>query len=76
MDDSRKFFHYHSRWTPDRKIQVYPGSGWSFNDHLFILCGTTNADTQKSHYKDTKSTKKTITLFPFVFFVPLWWTTC
>jgi hypothetical protein len=40
MDDSRKFFHYHWRWTPDRKIQIYQGSGWSFNDHLFILCGT------------------------------------
>jgi hypothetical protein len=38
MDDSRKFFHYHLKWTPERKIQVCKGSGWF--DRLFILCGT------------------------------------
>lgn len=37
MADTRQWFHYHLKWTPERKIQVYKGSGWF--DHLFILVG-------------------------------------
>jgi hypothetical protein len=37
MDDSRLYFHYHLKWTADRKIQVSKGSGWFAK--LFILYG-------------------------------------
>ena len=37
MSESRKFTHYHLTWTPERKLLVSKGSGWT--GHLFILCG-------------------------------------
>jgi hypothetical protein len=42
MSESRQFFHYHLKWTPDRKIQVCKGSGWL--SQLFILNGPTEPD--------------------------------
>jgi hypothetical protein len=37
MNASRMFSYYHLTWTPDRKIVVTKGSGWT--GHVFILCG-------------------------------------
>ena len=37
MADSRNWYHFHLKWTPDRKVQVCKGSGWF--DRLFILVG-------------------------------------
>jgi hypothetical protein len=37
MDQSRQYYHYHLKWTPDRKVQVCEGPGWL--SPLFILNG-------------------------------------
>ena len=38
MDETRKYFHYHLKWTPDRKVQVCKGHGWLAP--LLILTGS------------------------------------
>jgi hypothetical protein len=37
MDESWKYWNYHLKWTPERKILVRRGSGWT--DQLFVLYG-------------------------------------
>jgi hypothetical protein len=39
MSESRQFFHYHLKWTPDRKIQICKGPAWF--SRIFMLYGTT-----------------------------------
>jgi hypothetical protein len=37
MDNANTLFHYHLKWTPERKIQICKGSG--LLSHLLILSG-------------------------------------
>ncbi|MFL5339468.1 MAG: hypothetical protein ACJ8F7_04805 [Gemmataceae bacterium] len=42
MAESHRFFHFHLKWTPDRKIRICKGPGWL--SRLFILSGAAEPD--------------------------------
>ena len=45
MAESRKFHHFHLKWTADRKIQICEGPGWL--SRLFILNGAAEPNLPK-----------------------------